>query len=512
MSKAPTRLHHLLETQRLLRPHAPALWWQGDYISYEHFFQLVMGVAHCVAKCSDQGARVAILAWNSPQYMAFLYGVPAAGRIVVPLNARLAPAELIHQLRQADASVLVTIPELAAPLQQDSSFPRDLKLLNILDDLRSDASEIALSLLPALPEQLPQAAWILYTSGSTGRPKGAVLTHQSLLAVLESAVQQRPVTAKDKYLFPFPLFHVTTHNILLQHKYGACVVLHESFDAGEVLRSIKKLQVTNISLAPTMIAMLVDQPDFDPGALESVRTIGYGASAMPQTLLRQIMAETNVGLCQGYGMTELSGSITYLNEEQHRRAARDSPDVLGSAGKPVDGVEICLRDEQGDLCPPGESGEITVKAAQCMLEYWRQPDATADTLHEGWLYTGDIGRFDDNGYLYIVDRKKDIIISGGENVASKEVEEILRLHAAVKEVAVIGIADAKWGEIVCAMVELEDPTSSEELELHCRRYLAGYKTPKRFHSVEKIPINANGKIDKPALRLNFGKTDASQLN
>ncbi len=308
----------------------------------------------------------------------------------------------------------------------------------------------------ALPVSQPEdPVWILYTSGSTGRPKGAVLSHRSFLAALRSAALARPVNASDKYYYPFPLFHVAAHNVLLQHQYGAAVVLARSFDAADTLKACRELQVTTMSLAPTMIALLLDHPEFKPADLRSVRTIGYGASAMPQTLLQRLLAETDVGLCQSYGMTELSGSVAFLTTEDHRMAAADRPELLNSVGRPLPTARIKLIDDEGHPCPVGAAGEILVQAAQCMERYWNDDAATAQAVVDGWLHTGDIGRFDDEGYLTIVDRKKDMIISGGENIASREIEEVLRRHAAVSDCAVIGLPDAKWGERPCAVLRLK---------------------------------------------------------
>jgi acyl-CoA synthetase (AMP-forming)/AMP-acid ligase II len=248
---------------------------------------------------------------------------------------------------------------------------------------------------------------------------------------------------------------------------------------------------------------LLDQPDFTPADLRSVRTIGYGASAMPQTLLKRLQAVTDIGLCQSYGMTELSGSVAFLTEVDHRTAAGDRPGLLSSVGRPLPTAELKLIDDEGRPCPIGTAGEILVQAAQCMERYWNDDAATAQALAVGWLHTGDIGRFDDHGYLYIVDRKKDMIISGGENIASREIEEVLRRHASVLDCAVIGLPDAKWGESPCAVLVLRAEVGDRDLSEHCRTLLAAYKTPRRWIRVEQLPLNAAGKTDKPLLRHRF---------
>ena len=371
----------------------------------------------------------------------------------MPLNARLAPAELIYQLQSAGATTLFGDPDLLQPLLAHADFPRGIRIIALGDDYRRLAGQIRTPRRCPAPEP-EDPVWILFTSGSTGRPKGAVLSHRSFLAGLRSAALARPVNASDKYYYPFPLFHVAAHNVLLQHQYGAAVVLARSFDAADTLKACRELQVTTMSLAPTMIALLLDHPDFKPADLRSVRTIGYGASAMPQTLLQRLLADTDVGLCQSYGMTELSGSVAFLTAEDHRMAAADRPELLRSVGRPLPTARIKLVDDEGRPCPVGAPGEILVQAAQCMERYWNDDAATAQAMVDGWLHTGDIGRFDDEGYLYIVDRKKDMIISGGENIASREIEEVLRRHAAVSDCAVIGLPDATWGESPCAILRV----------------------------------------------------------
>jgi acyl-CoA synthetase (AMP-forming)/AMP-acid ligase II len=493
-----TKLQQLPARQAATQPDGIALWWQGQAISYATLNNRVLALAARLASTGTAGDRVAVLAWNCPEFIELIYAVPASGRILVPLNARLAPAELIYQLRSAGVSTLFGDPGLLQALLGHQDFTPGITVIALQGEYERWLESGPVAKLPQTNTDDP--VWILYTSGSTGRPKGAVLTHRSFMAGLDSAAQGRPVEPNDRYLYPFPLFHVAAHNVLLQHQYGAAVVLTRSFDAADTLRACRELQVTTLSLAPTMIAMLLDHPEFSPADLSTVRTIGYGASAMPQTLLRRLLTQTDVGLCQSYGMTELSGSVAFLTVADHQGAANNRPELLRSVGKPLPSVKIKLVNDKGLSCATGESGEILVNAPQCMREYWQQPDATARAIIDGWLHTGDIGRFDDQGYLYIVDRKKDMIISGGENIASREVEEAVLGHPAVRDCAVIGLPDPKWGETVCAVVQLESEVSDRELTGHCRKLLAAYKSPKRWFRIDALPLNAAGKIDKPSLR------------
>lgn len=497
------QLHQIIEQQARAQPGGIALWWQGKPVDYATLQRNIAETAAGIAATGAAGDRIAVLSWNCPEFVELIYAIPAAGRTLVPLNARLAPAELIFQLRSSGASCLFADRTLLAALQNHADFPADLHVIT-LDDVYTDwRSTTDRAALPHTRAEDP--TWILFTSGSTGRPKGAVLTHRSFMAGLRSAAIARPVEATDKYYYPFPLFHVAAHNVLLQHLYGAAVVLARSFDATDTLTACRELQVTTMSLAPTMIGLLLDHPDFCAADLASVRSIGYGASAMPQTLLQRLLSQTRVGLCQSYGMTELSGSVAFLTEQDHREAAHNNPDLLRSVGRPLPTAQIKLIDDAGAPVAAGEAGEIAVQAEQCMLGYWQDADATAKAIRDGWLHTGDIGRFNEAGYLFIVDRKKDMIISGGENIASREIEEVLRRHPDVTDCAVIGLADPQWGESPCAVLRLRRAVSDRELTAHCRKLLAGYKTPRRWIRADELPLNASGKVDKPLLRRTYSE-------
>lgn len=257
-----------------------------------------------------------------------------------------------------------------------------------------------------------------------------------------------------------------------------------------------------MSLAPTMITMLLDDPGFDLEALATLRRIGYGAAPMPLPLLRRILDETQFELSQSYGMTEVSGASSYLGAEGHRLAATTRPDLLGSAGQPAGSNRIRIVDDDLVAVPTGEVGEIVVAGDQVMVGYWRRPDVTAETVVDGWLRTGDLGRFDAEGNLFVVDRKKDVIVSGGENVSSREVEDAIGTHPSVSASAVVGAPHEKWGEAVTAFVVPAPGASldADELIAHVRARLAGYKSPREVHVVDELPVNANGKIDKKELR------------
>jgi acyl-CoA synthetase (AMP-forming)/AMP-acid ligase II len=508
-------LHEVLEQSALRHPDLPALYFSEATLNY---LQLWQRVQVCAAELSSRfrvGDRVAVLAWNSPDYLVLIYAASVARLILVPLNTRLARAEWDYQLHSTGASALFLDEVFVEQFEDIGSGAKPVLMglsefsaglgdtdvtANHYDSLIAQGSQsVEVPQVAAEFEHSDLPAWILHTSGSTGKPKGAVLTHRSFLAGLESAEQGRPVHPRDGYLYPFPLFHVSAHNVFLQHKHGACVYLLRSFDADAVLELCRSGKVTSMSLAPTMLSMLVDYPDFDYAIFERVRAIGYGAAAMPLDLMREVLENTPLELSQSYGMTELSGSVAFLLPEDHR-IGLTNPGLMRSVGRPVKGVELTIRDDEGDILPALHAGEVCVRADQMMLGYYRNEAETVKAVGEGYLKTGDIGFLDERGYLTLVDRKKDMIISGGENVASREVEDVLNGHTAVARCAVVGAPHERWGEIVCAFVVLKAPIEAAELDDHCRRVLAGFKCPKRYCTLNELPLNAAGKIDKPALR------------
>lgn len=529
------KLYSIIQRQCKRQPDAPAIFWQNRTISFATLNNNIQRCCDAISACTKPGDRVAVLALNCPEYIELIYAVPAVNRILVPLNTRLATPALVAQIEQLDISLLIGDSRLVTPLIEQAAAR--LKTLSVIHfDLEQDGNS------HTSPDNNPDdnpdnnpdkyysnwrdnvnqtisaktsasgskktngiehnsPAWLLFTSGTTGLPKAACLTDQSLFAAIESTNCGRPVLAGDRYLYPFPLFHVSAHNVLHQHHYGAAVALLPSFDAAAVLASCESLQITTMSLAPTMIAMLLDHPDFDAAKLASVRTIGYGASAINPALLNRVLNETACGLSQGFGMTELSGSAAFLDEAGHKLAATNKPQLLNSVGKPVPYVDIRIVDNEGKAVASGDAGEIIIRGKQVISGYWQQTELSAAAIIDGWLYTGDIGRFDKEGYLYIVDRKKDIIVSGGENIASREVEDTLCEYPGVKLAAVVGSPDSKWGETVCALIECAADTNidSEALIDFCKQRLASYKAPKRV-AFGLLPVNASGKLDKNAVR------------
>ena len=354
-------------------------------------------------------------------------------------------------------------------------------------------------------------AWLLFTSGSTGAPKGVVHTHRSLLAAARGTVEGRSVAAGGVYLLPFPMCHVAGYNLLVQHLTGSTVVLTDHFRPAEFVALVEAHGVATCSLAPTMLHALVAHLDESGGAGEgpdlrampTLRGVAYGAAAMSPDLLRRAAACLEVGFDQGYGMTEAGGNVTFLGPEDHRRGLTTDPSLLATAGRPHSGVEVAIADDAGALLPVGATGEIVLRGDPITPGYWRDDAATAAArTADGWFRTGDIGRLDAHGRVSVVDRKKDVIITGGENVSSREVEDVLSTHPAVDQVAVVGVPDDYWGEAICAVVvpAAGAAPTPDELATHVREHSSPLKRPRHVLLVDALPTTTNGKVAKGAVR------------
>ncbi len=490
-------LHEVPAEAARRAPERVALVTDAGQQTFAELAGRVRRIAGGIAGLTGAGDRVAILAENRAEYVECYYAVPQAGRLLVPLNQRLHPDEWIGSIRRSGARVLVGENELLDRLGPDAARAAGIETIVGLDQsvdrLYSELGTAGEEPPLPLAHDDDDVAWLIGTSGTTGTPKLAMLTHANLMAAVDATLTARPVQSDDVFCTPFPLCHVAGYNVLGLHKMARPVVLMRRFDPGRLVELIIEHGVTLLSLAPTMIAMLLDDPRTDDRVLASVRSIGYGASAMPAPVLRAAVGRWDCDLSQGYGMTELSGNAVFLGPADHRRAATGDERLLAGAGYPAPGVEVRLDDA---------NHEILVRAPQVMAGYWQDPDVSAVALAGGWLHTGDVGRLDADGLLTVVDRTKDVIVTGGENVASREVEAVLHTHAGVADVAVIGLPDPRWGERVAAVVVRRpgDPVSAEDLVALARAHLAGFKTPRTVEFVDELPRNAAGKVLKQQLR------------
>lgn len=457
------------------------------------------------------GDRVGILALNSDRYYESLFAVSWGGFCVVPLNTRWALPENNYAVSDSGTRVL---------LFDDAFAEQAGHLLYEVDELsvaifmgEGECPQWALSYEELITGSEPVAAsgrggddmaGIFYTGGTTGFPKGVMQSHRAIWASALGSLPDFRMTRDSAYLHVAPMFHMAdlAGGMGITMSGGRNVML-QSFDPAQVLATLSGEQVTHTLLVPAMIKMLLNHPAAADADMSSVERILYGASPMPAATLEHCLATwPSVALVQAYGQTELAPVITTLSAEAHRAGG----DKLKSAGRPTAVSDIRIVGEDGRDCPPGISGEIAARRPHTMLGYWNKPQETAAALQDGWVFTGDAGYFDDDGYLYIVDRVKDMVVTGGENVFTTEVENAVISHAAVQDVAVIGIPHAEWGEAVHAIVILHAGSTATEAELvsHCRERIAGYKLPKSFtFREEPLPLSGAGKVLKTELRKPF---------
>ena len=509
------RLHDVLAFNAVRRPDAPALVGQdGRRLTFRELQDRSLGLARALAASGAAGDHVAILADNQPEYVEAYYGVPAAGQRLVFLNYRLAPAELVRILDDAEAGTLLYAPHFASTVEALlPELEREVRTLSFGEEYEAFLAEA-----PETPAgdgvADAETAWIIYTSGTTGMPKGAMLSHRNLFAAIFNGFASLPTEPAPApfYLFPFPLCHIAGYAVLSQHVMGHPVALMAAYSPEAWMQMVDELGITASALAPTMINMLLNHPAIDRYDLSSLQTIGYGASSIPAEVLRRALDRFGPILTQGFGMTELSGNVIYMSKADHVRADREKPELLRAAGKRGALAAVRVVDEKGRDCPAGVPGEIVVRGDQVLSGYWKRPEATAEAFRGGWFHTGDVAQLDEEGFVYIVDRKKDMIVSGAENVYPREVEEALYRHPAVAEAAVFGVPDEHWGERVAAAVVLrsEADTDVADLDALCREWLAGYKRPRVWHFVDEIPKNVSGKVLKRELRRLFGSAQAAE--
>jgi long-chain acyl-CoA synthetase len=450
--------------------------------------------------------RFAVMALNSHQYLELYHAAFFGAGIVNPLNLRLAPKELEFILQDSGTTVCFA-DQFFAPLVDkvrantsidkvvligDGDVPHDVAYDAVLDAGRA--------VVPEEPEE-SDVVILMYTGGTTGLPKGVVIDHRAAMLDFYKIAARWPFTDEYVYLHQTPMFHAASFGgVLTIPAVGGTTTFVPMFDPGAVLDVTEKHGVSTTVMVPTMIQMLLDHPAFTPERFASMKVLTYGASPMPTALLERLLALfPDLQIFQGYGMTENCGLLTCLGPEEHRIGG----DLLRSAGRVVPGSIISIQDEHGEPVAQGEVGEVCARAGNFMREYWNRPDETSAAFAGGWYHTGDAGRLDERGYLYLVDRVKDMIVTGGENVYSSEVENALSSHPAVAQAAVIGIPSEQWGEAVHAIVVLNPGASvtEDELKAWCRERIAGYKVPKSVEFREEpLPMSGAMKVLKRELR------------
>jgi fatty-acyl-CoA synthase len=482
--------------------------FEGEVTTYGEMAGRVTALAGGLARRGvGPGDVVAILSYNCPEFIEALFAANHVGAIAMPINWRLAAPEVRYILEHSGARALVC-DEALVGLGEEAAAGLDDALVRVSIAPVDTPGWTSIGDLRRLPEEgeplEPVAAAgddvhrLMYTSGTTGRPKGVMLTHANLAWKNLAHIVEFGFTSADLGLACGPLYHVgaldlTTTSLIAV---GATTIVHRSFDASAVVDEIERSHVTAVWLAPAMVNAIMSLPDIDQRDLSSVRVVINGGEKMPIPLIERIQRVfPSAWFADAYGMTETVSGDTFLD--------RDSIITkLGSVGRPCLYLELDLWDEDGHSVVAGEQGEIVMRGPKVFKGYWRDDDATTAAFTRGWFHTGDIGVRDEDGYLYIVDRLKDMIVSGGENIASSEIERVLYEHDSVLEAAVVGRPDDRWGEVPVAFVTLrpEAETTPDALIAHCGGQLARFKVPKDITFVEALPRNPSGKVLKRELR------------
>lgn len=457
-----------------------------------------------------KGDRVAIMALNSSSYLELYHACYLGGGVINPLNLRLAGPELDYIVRDSGTEVAFVDTFFAELFARAMEAAGDSPIRTVVligqgdvphDVAFEDLVAAGNDTIPPEPEEEDPVV-LMYTGGTTGLPKGVVVQQRAeMLNVYHVALGLGGLTNEDVFLSQTPLFHAASMASLLSiPAAGSKLVTIPAFDPAGVMNLFEAEGITQTVMVPTMIGMCIQHPEYRPDRLASLRQLVYGASPMPEAILDHLLEHLpEVELLQGYGMTECSSVLTFLTPEDHVAGS----DRLRSVGQPVFGVTLSIQDDDGNHVPTGEIGEVCARGGNFMLEYWNKAEATSDVFKDGWYHTGDAGYLDEDGYLFLVDRVKDMIVSGGENVYSTEVESAISTHPGVAQVAVIGIPDPVWGEAVHAVVVPapgQSPTEDEICE-HARQLIAGYKVPKSVDfRAEPLPLSGAMKVLKRDLR------------
>lgn len=490
-------------------------------LSFSDFNQKVNQlIAALQAKGIKKGEVVGILSWNCLEY-AVVYGAAMKGGFIASaFNPRLKMDELEYIINYSKARALFVGPQLMQTVKALGSRLKENPLVIGFEDTANDVLSFQ-SLIQNHPQSEPDILvekddplFLFYTSGTTGVPRGALYTHIRAMEDTRRAVIALGIQPEDKQVQIMPLFHIGgTKNFWAYFFVGAenNIMQNISFDPEETLRTLEKQKATDIHIVPTHLAAFLGVKGVEQYDLSSLKRMFYAASPMPVALLKKGLELWGPIFVQFYGATEDGPNVLVLSKSQHTLAGGSDAEIsrLASAGFPHIGVHVRIVDTEDQDVAPGEVGELIVSSNSVMKEWWGNPEKTRETIVDGWVHTGDLGRYDEKGFIYIVDRKKDMIISGGENIFPREIEEILYRHPAVKEAAVIGLPDPYWVEVGCAVIALKEgqKTTSEEIIGFCKKRLAGYKVPKSVTFVTSLPKNPAGKILKRELREIFKKNE-----
>lgn len=503
-------VHDFLDYYARNAPDSPCLTLEGDTRSYGEIRDLSCRLANGLLELGvGKGERVSIIGENSIEHCLLLMAASRIGAVFAPLNYRLAPAEVAWIVGDAAARALLVLPGMESLLE--AAREQLPEATTVLAQGQGGAIDFQswLAGFPATPPAVAvspgDACMQLYTSGTTGHPKGAVSNHANIVSLTTMNMIATPSRSNQGTagIVCAPMFHIGGAGSMFAGIFhGQHTLVHKVFDPAKVVDDIEQYPVGNVFMVPAMIMMVLQLPGIETRDFSQLKQVFYGASPISEAVLRQALEVFQCDFVQMYGMTETTGTLVNLSPEDHRKALAGRPELLRSCGRPSVGAQAKVVDLDGREVPRGETGEIWLKAVTNMMHYHNLPEATAATLTDGWIHTGDAGYMDDEGYLYLKDRMKDMVVSGGENIYPVEVENAIATHEAVADVAVIGVPDEKFGEALLAFVVTRPGASLgvEEMIEFCRDRIAGYKIPRKLEIVDELPRNPSGKILKKILR------------
>ena len=470
------------------------------------------------------GHKVAVLLNNGLECAAGLFGIPRAGLTYIALNARHSAGEHRDILNDSETDAVIVGEEFMDLLEPVLSSIPSLRHVIVVgrrqpgrltyDEMSADKPDTPPDVEVDYENDIER---IQYTSGTTGRPKGGVWPFRVGYNVISTILMNldRPMGPRDVNLNSGPLTHAAGLMMMVYYSRGATNIILPGFDEEEILKAVEREGVTSLLLIPTMLYRLLMFPKLNSYDLSSINRIWYGTAPMAVDRLKEGIRVFGNVFRQNYGMTECAQPITFLGPEDHVvNGTEEQTRRLSSAGKPAMGVEVMIVGDDGKEVAPGETGEILIRADKLMKGYWKMPEETAEAFRDGWFHTRDMGMMDEDGFIYLMDRKSDMIISGGFNIYPREVEDVLMAHPGVAEAAVIGVPDDLWGESVKAMVVPKEGVelTGEEIVRHCKENLAGYKKPRSVDFIEEIPKNPYGKINRRALKEPFWKGFGRQVH
>lgn len=501
----PMTIPYLLKRAAFKHPEKEAIVSEKGRWTYAQWEENANKRAHALAKQGiKKGDHVATIFPNGNEVLETYLALMKLGAVLVPLNVRFAPSELQYIVEHSDASAVVLSPEFEKPIRQikgkiskvtrfimsGGKVPEDM--VNFEEECWNGSIQD-----PDVSLKEEDIACMLYTAGTTGRPKGVLLSHRNCIWAAVNIACDIDLTSEYRVLTVFPLYHAAAFEILVSNLYLGCTnVTMKSFDPKRVMELVAEEKINRMTFPPTVWNFILQVPNVEAYDTSSVQSLSAGAESLPLEIKKKLLSVfPHAGLGETYGMTESSATITTL-KPMHIL------DKMASVGQPFINVEVRLAGENGEDVSPGDTGEILARGPNIMVGYYKDPEATAETLKDGWLHTGDLGKMDQEGFLHIVGRKKDMIISGGENIFPSEIEEVLYRHPKILEAAVIGLPDPMWGESIHAVIVLKQGRGMTETEVidFCKDHIASFKKPKSVEFVESLPRSPAGKVLKRVLR------------